>query len=228
MKKDGQRESATANISDWRRVFLTSVADFSLERLIIWSECQWQVLRAQGDVWNSSLGPTNSPKPKDIQFTVRDHRENSKLAACLADLQGLNFHFIIITAYLSNIHIWEAENTVLFFVIGSVLDVPLKAAVQPLLELDRVFKKKKHNTKYLILVSVSQNKSNSFSVTRSANRNKSRDWETELFTDISFSWPEYSSVTRLLCGSALITLFAVNYKLEHRWGRRKWVQLKVK
>lgn len=35
MKKDGHRESATANISDWRRVFLTSVADFSLERLII-------------------------------------------------------------------------------------------------------------------------------------------------------------------------------------------------
>lgn len=75
-------------------------------------------------------------------------------------------------------------------------------------------------------MSVPQNKSNS--VTRSANRNKSRDWETELFTDISFSWPEYSSVTRLLCVSTLITLFAVNYKLEHRWGRRKVGTIKSK
>lgn len=138
-----------------------------------------------------------------------------------------HYHNCLFEQY-SHLRSWK-HCFVLLFVIGSVLDVPLKAAVQPLLELEKEFKKKKkHNTKYLILVSVSQNKSNSFSVTRSANRNKSRDWETELFTDISFSWPEYSSVTRLLCGSALITLFAVNYKLEHRWGRRKWVQLKVK
>lgn len=228
MKKDRQRESATANISDWRRVFLTSVADFSLERLIIWSECQWQVLRAQGDVWNSSLGPTNSPKSKDIQFTVRPQRKQ-QISGMFGRFTGfkLSFHYhnCLFEQY-SHLRSWK-HCFVLLFIIGSVLDVPLKAAVQPLLELDRVLKKK-HNTKYLILVSVSQNKSNSFSVTRSANRNKSRDWETELFTDISFSWPEYSSVTRLLCGSALITLFAVNYKLEHRWGRRKWVQLKVK
>lgn len=139
MKKDGQRESATANISDWRRVFLTSVADFSLERLIIWSECQWQVLRAQGDVWNSSLGPTNSPKPKDIQFTVRPQRKQ-QISGMFGRFTGFklpfHYHNCLFEQY-SHLRSWK-HCFVLLFVIGSVLDVPLKAAVQPLLELDRV------------------------------------------------------------------------------------------
>lgn len=53
------------------------------------------------------------------------------------------------------------------------------------------------------LVSVSQNRSRGVSVTRSAQqstiRNTSTDWETELFTDISLSWPEYSTSHKTCC-----------------------------
>lgn len=51
-----------------------------------------------------------------------------------------HYHNCLFEQY-SHLRSWK-HCFVLLFVIGSVLDVPLKAAVQPLLELDRVFKKK--------------------------------------------------------------------------------------